>query len=84
LRGREASETAPDDDNPFVRHERKPETDYVLERNLSTFWGLDTAGRTTVNIPYFFIRLPTYIAYHLGHAVGVFLLISDGSKQTSN
>jgi len=34
--------------------------------------------------PCFFIRLPTYIAYHLGHAVGVFLLISDGSKQTSN
>jgi hypothetical protein len=47
LRGRQASETAPDDDNLFVRHEREPETGYVSERQVSTFGGTDATRRKT-------------------------------------
>jgi hypothetical protein len=33
LRGRQASETTPDDDDLFVRHEREPETGYGVPRS---------------------------------------------------
>jgi len=36
LRSCQASETAPDDDDLFVRHEREPETGYGSERQVST------------------------------------------------
>ena len=51
LRGRQASETAPDDDDLFVRHEREPETGYVSERQVSTFGGTDAARRETGSTP---------------------------------
>jgi hypothetical protein len=47
LRGRQASETAPDDDDLFVRHEWEPETGYVSERQVSTFGGTDAACHET-------------------------------------
>ena len=47
LRGRQASETAPDNDDLFVRHERELETGYVSERQVSTFGGTDAARRET-------------------------------------
>jgi hypothetical protein len=47
LRSRQASETAPDDDDLFVRHEWEPETGYVLERQVSMFGGTDAACRET-------------------------------------
>lgn len=54
LRGRQASETTPDDDDLFVRHEREPKTDYGSEKNVPTgAWGRrirqrpDTSRRKT-------------------------------------
>ena len=56
LRGRQASETAPDNDDLFVRHEREPETGYVSERQVSTFGGTDAARRETWIDDFFFFR----------------------------